>query len=393
MTTNISKRKFIQFAALTAVVGTASTLIGCDDSSSSEGKNSNAGTDSLDNTANPLMSPSSNEPLKVAFVYNKPIGDAGWTYAHDKGRLHIGNVFGDKIKTSYVENISDSNSERVFRNLVNAGNRLIFGTTHSYMEPMLRVASDYPDTYFEHCSGFKTATNMRVYDHRIYEAAYQAGIVAAYMSKTKVLGFIGSSPTVAVLRNVNSFALGAHSVDQEIKIKLVWTKDWYNPEEEAKLAQTLLNDGADVLLQNTDSPAVLRVAAISGHFAFGWGSDMEHYAPEAHLGSCVLNWGVYYEKAVNDVLNKTWKSDVNRWGTKEGLVAFIKLSDKVPSDAKQRILEIQENFKNGESYMFKGPIKDNLGNEKLAETLFSDDNWNNKAEFLIEGIEGTISSS
>lgn len=395
---DIGKRKFIQLATWSVVATASGLLMGCEESSSDSGQKERDAAPPNGSKPLTLVSdrgqtgPSSMVPLNVGFIYMGPVDDAGWTYAHDKGRQHIEKVFGDRIKTSYVESVDDrSDSERVIRSMVDDGKQLIFGTSLGYMDAMVRVASDHPDVYFEHCTGFKTAANLRIYDHRIYEAAYQAGIIAAYMSKSKILGFVGSFPIPEVLRNVNGFILGAHSVDPDIKVKLLWTKSWNAATKEVEMAETLLRDGADVLLQNTDSTAVLQAAAASEHYGFGWGSDMAQYAPEAHLGSCALNWGIYYEKAVNDVLNKNWKSEVNRWGTKEGLVEFIKLSENVPSDAKQRVLEIQEALKSGEYAIFKGPIKDNAGNEKLAEGLVADDNWNNKVDFLIEGVDGVIS--
>lgn len=398
--TDIGKRKFIRLATFSALTGASSMLIGCEDkaqenkttvaTSTPKGKESDK--ESVSNLAISEQNKTKAQPLKIGFVYIGPIGDGGWTYSHERGRQHIQNVFGDKIETTYVESVNAGpDSERVFRNMVDAGNQLIFGTTFGYMEYIERVALDHPDIYFEHCTGYKTGANLRVYDHRLYEAAYEAGIVAAYMSKSKVLGFVGTFPIAEVLRNVNGFTLGARSVEPDIKVKLVWTRSWYDPAKETEAANALLNGGADILLQNTDSSAVLQAAAKHNAHGFGWDSDMEHYAPKAHLGSCTLNWGTYYEKAVNDVLNKTWKTGVNRWGAKEGLIEFIKVSDATPSDAKQRIFETQEGLKNGSMAIFKGPINDNTGTQRLAEGQTANDNWNNKVNFLVEGIDGTIS--
>ena len=202
--------------------------------------------------------PAKPEPLKVAFAYVGPVGDAGWTFAHDNARKAIEAEFGDRIVTSFVENVPESaDAERVMRDLVGQGNKLIFGTTFGYMEPMLKVAADSKDVKFEHATGYKTADNMRTYDSRTYEGAYMAGVIAGSMTKSNTLGVVASIPIPEVIRNINSFTLGAQSVNPKVKTKVVWVNEWFNPPKETEAAQSLINGGADVLFQNTDSSAVL----------------------------------------------------------------------------------------------------------------------------------------
>lgn len=376
--TDMKKRTFLKLASFSALAG-AGTLI------SSYG--------GLNGKLSPIgeASASTNDPLKIGFVYIGPVGDGGWSYSHDQGRKYIESVFGNKIETSYVESVQEgSDAERVFRDLVDQGNELIFGCTFGYMESMLRVAADNPDIYFEHCTGYKTASNLRVYDHRLYEAAYQAGVAAAYLTKTNILGFVGTFPIPEVLRNANAFALGARSVNPDIKVKVVWVNSWYDPAREAEAANALMSSGADILLQNTDSSAVLQAVEKAGHLGFGWDSDMSQYAPQAHLGSCVLNWGVYYEKAVNDVLDRTWKTGTTRWGTKEGLVEFTHLSNKIAPEARTRLETVQAGLKAGTFNIFEGPIVDNTGKERLAAGAVGDTAWESNVNFLVEGIEGQV---
>ena len=249
--------------------------------------------------------PKKAEPLKVAFAYVGPVGDGGWTFAHDNGRKAVEKEFGDKVDAkTFVEKVPESaDAERVFRDLVGQGNKVIFGTTFGYMEPMLKVAGDNAGVKFEHATGYKTAPNMRTYDSRTYEGAYMAGVVAGKMTKTNTLGVVGSIPIPEVIRNINSFTLGAQSVNPKIKTKVVWVNEWFNPPKETEAATALINGGADVLMQNTDSSAVLQTAEKMGKRAFGWDSDMTAYGPKAHLGSAVINWGPYYIKAVRDVLD------------------------------------------------------------------------------------------
>lgn len=378
--TDMKKRTFLKLASFSALAG-AGTLISS--YGNLNGKLSPVG----------IASASTSDPLKIGFVYIGPVGDGGWSYSHDQGRKHIENVFGNKIETSYVESVQEgSDAERVFRDLVDQGNELIFGCTFGYMESMLRVAADNPDIHFEHCTGYKTASNLRVYDHRLYEAAYQAGVAAAYLTKTNILGFVGTFPIPEVLRNANAFALGARSVNPDIKVKVVWVNSWYDPAREAEAANALMSSGADILLQNTDSSAVLQAVEKAGRLGFGWDSDMSQYAPQAHLGSCVLNWGVYYEKAVNDVLDGTWKTGTTRWGTKEGLVEFAHLSDKIGPEARARLETVQAGLKAGTFNIFEGPIIDNTGKERLAAGAVGDTAWESSVNFLVEGIEGQVPS-
>jgi len=333
------------------------------------------------------------EPLKAAWIYVGPVGDAGWTFAHDLGRKHVEAKFGDRIKTSFVEKVPEGpDAERVIRDLVAQGNKLIFATSFGYGDPMEKVAKDHPDVYFEHATGYKTAPNLRVYEGRFYEDAYLAGVVAGKMTKTNILGFVASFPIPEVLRNINAYTLGAQSVNPKVKTKVVWVSSWFDPPKETEAAQSLLNGGADVLLQNTDSTAVLQAAEKNGKLAFGWDSDMSAFAPKAHLASCSLNWGVYYEKAINDVLDKTWKTEVTKWGIKEGANDFVKIADFVPEEVKKKVAEAKAALVAAPGAVFKGPILDNTGKEVLAKDVVADDKWKGEINFYVKGVEGKVPS-
>jgi simple sugar transport system substrate-binding protein len=331
------------------------------------------------------------EALKVGFIYVGPVGDAGWTFAHDNGRKHIEQKFGDKIKTTFVEKVPEgADAERVIRDLVSQGNKLIFATSFGFGDAMEKVAKDHPDVKFEHATGYKTSANLRVYEAKFYEDAYMAGVVAGSMTKTNTLGFVGSFPIPEVLRNINAFTLGARSVNPKVTTKVVWVNTWFDPPKESEAAQALINQKADVLLQNTDSTAVLQTAEKNGKYAFGWDSDMSAFATKAHLGSAIVNWGPYYEKAVNDVLNGTWKTADTKWGTKEGANDLIKIADVVPDSAKKRVDEIKGGLKAGTFAVFKGPIKDNTGKVVLEKDQVADDAWKGKINFYVEGVDGKI---
>ena len=374
-----TKRLLLQLAAL-ATVSSAALLAGC-------GKKEAAPAAPAAPAASAALAKA--EPLKLGFIYVGPVGDAGWTFAHDTGRKAIEAKFGDKIKTSFVEKVPEGpDAERVIRDLVAQGNKVIFATSFGYGDAMEKVAKDHPDVYFEHATGYKTGPNLRVYEGRFYEDAYLAGIVAGKMTKSNTLGFVGSFPIPEVMRNLNAYLLGAQSVNPKAKLKIVWVSSWFDPPKETEAATTLLNGGADVLLQNTDSSAVLQAAEKAGKYAFGWDSDMSAYAPKAHLGSAVLNWAPYYEKVVNDVMNKTWKTEDTKWGTKEGMNDFVKMADVVPDDVKKMVEAAKAGIKDGTLAVFKGPLVDNTGKEVLAKGVVADDAWNSKVNFFLKGVEG-----
>jgi simple sugar transport system substrate-binding protein len=331
------------------------------------------------------------EPLKVGFVYVGPVGDAGWTFAHDLGRRHIEQKFGDRIRTSFVEKVPEGpDAERVIRDLVAQGNRLIFATSFGFGDAMEKVARDHPEVFFEHATGYRTAPNLRVYEGRFYEDAFMAGVLAGRMTKSNVLGFVASFPIPEVLRNINAYTLGAQSVNPKVTTRVVWVNTWFDPPKESEAAQSLINAGADVLLQNTDSTAVLQTAEKNGKYAFGWDSDMSAFAPKAHLASCVLTWGPYYEKAVNDVLGKTWTTGSTKWGTKEGMNDFVKIADFVPAEARAEVEKVKADLKAGTLAVFRGPIVDSTGKEVLAKDAVADDAWKGAIDFYVKGVEGKV---
>lgn len=335
--------------------------------------------------------PAKAEPLKVAFAYVGPVGDGGWTFAHDNARKAIEKEFGDKIVTSFVENVPEAaDAERVFRDLVGQGNKLIFGTTFGYMEPMLKVAPEAKDVKFEHATGYKTAENLRTYDSRTYEGAYMAGIIAGAMTKTNTLGIVGSVPIPEVVRNINSFTLGAQSVNPKVKTKVVWVNKWFDPPKETEAAQSLLNGGADVLFQNTDSSAVLKTAGKAGKYAFGWDSDMSAYSPEAHLASAIINWAPYYTKATRDALEGTWTTGAVWWGVKEGAIDIVSISDKVPAEIKTKVETVKAGLKDGSFVIWKGPIVGQDGKELVKNGETADDKFLGGINFYVKGVEGKV---
>jgi len=331
------------------------------------------------------------EPLKIAFAYVGPVGDGGWTFAHDNARKALEKEFGDKIATSFVENVPESaDAERVIRDMASQGNKVIFGTTFGYMETMLKLAPEFKDVKFEHATGYKTADNMRTYDSRTYEGAYMNGVIAGSMTKSNVIGVVASVPIPEVIRNINSFTMGAQSVNPKIKTKVVWVNEWFNPPKETEAATSLINAGADVLMQNTDSPAVLKTAEEKGKRAFGWDSDMTAYGPKAHLASAVINWAPYYIKATKDALEGTWTTGGVWWGVKEGAIDVVSIADDVPAETKAKVDAIKAGLKDGSFSIWKGPLVDNTGKTILKKDEVADDKFLSGVKFYVKGVDGKV---
>ena len=383
--TDQHKRSILKLAALAAA---ASALVAC-------GKKDEPAPTAASPAPAPAAAsapaPAKADPLKIAFAYVGPVGDGGWTFAHDNARKALEKEYGDKIVTSFVESVPESaDAERVIRDMAGQGNKLIFGTTFGYMEPMLKVAADHKDVKFEHATGYKTAENMRTYDSRTYEGAYMAGVIAGRMTKSNTLGVVASIPIPEVIRNINSFTLGAQSSNPNIKTKVVWVNEWFNPPKETEAATALINGGADILFQNTDSSAVLQTAEKMGKRGFGWDSDMTAYGPKAHLGSAIINWAPYYIKTVGEVLDGKWATGQTWWGVKEGAIDLVSLAADVPEEAKKALDDVKAGLKAGSYNIWKGPISDNTGKEVLAKDAVADDKFLGGINFFVKGVEGKV---
>ena len=377
----LHKRTVLKMVALSAV--SVATLAAC-------GKKEEAAPAPAAAPAAPA--PANAEPLKVGFVYVSPIGDGGWTFQHDLGRKAIQEKFGDKIVTSFVESVAEGpDAERVMRDMAAQGNKLVFATSFGYQEFVQKLAPELPGVNFQHATGYKQAVNSATYDAKTFEGAYMAGIVAGGMTKTKTIGVVASVPIPEVVRNINSFVLGAQSVDPSIKAKVVWVNSWFSPPQEAEAATSLINGGVDVMYQNTNSPAVLKTAEERGVYAFGKDGDMSAYAPKAHLGSAVINWAPYYTKVVQDALDGKVENGQNFWwGVKEGAMDLVKISDDVPQNIKDKVAEVRQGLKDGTFQIWKGPLKDNTGKELLADGQVADMPFITSIKFYVQGVEGTV---
>src|SRR4051795_8549799 len=310
-----------------------------------------------------LSGASAADKLKVGFIYLGPVGDLGWTYQHDLARLAMVKEFGDKVETTFLENVSEGpDAERSIEQLVRAGNKLIFTTSFGYMDPTLKVAKKYPNVHFEHATGFKKDKNMAIYNGRFYEGRYIQGVIAGKMSKAGVLGYIGSFPIPEGIMGINATIIGAQTINPNIKVKIICANTWFDPGKEADAAKALIDQGADIIMQHTDSPAAMQVASERGKLAFGQDSEMIKFGPKSQLTSIMDNWGPYYVARVKAELDGTWKSE-DTWGGLETKMFAMAPYTNMPDDVKKIAEDAQAAITSGKLHPFKCPIIGQDGKE------------------------------
>ncbi len=325
--------------------------------------------------------------LQVGFVYVSPVGDAGWSYAHDQARLAVEAM--DGVKTSFVEAVAEGpDSERVMLNMARKGFDLIFATSFGYMDPMLKVAQQFPDTVFMHCSGFKTADNMGNYFGRMYQARYLSGMVAGAMTSSNTLGYVAAFPIPEVIRGINAFTLGAKAMNPDVTVRVVWTKTWYDPATEKEAAKSLLDVGADVIAQHQDSPGPQEAAQEKGVYSIGYNTDMSQFAPKAHLTAPIWNWAPFYVETVSSVMDGTWQSASVWPGLAEGIVDLAPISEVVPQEIRDQVMAKKAAIIAGEE-IFVGPLLDQKGEERVAAGAAMTDEEMLGMTWFVQGVIGT----
>ena len=328
------------------------------------------------------------EKVKIGFIFLGPIGDYGWTWAHNKGREAIDAALGDKVETVYVENVAeDASAIPVLRDLAQQGCKLIFTTSYGYMDQTIQVASEFPDVKFEHCTGFKRAANVSTYNSKFHEGRAVLGTIAGKMSKSGTLGYLGSYKVPEVVLGVNAFALSAQKQNPNAKVKLVLIDSWFDPPKEAAATETLINLGCDIVTTHTDSPGPLQILEQKGLHGFGQGADMSAFAPNAHLTAIEDIWGPYYVERTKAILDGTWASADTWDGMKEGTVVISPYNKAVPADVAALADAVQAGWKDGTYDIFTGPIYDQDGKlrvkdgEKMALADLATIDW------FVKGVE------
>ncbi|MBL8968700.1 MAG: BMP family ABC transporter substrate-binding protein [Spirochaetaceae bacterium] len=328
---------------------------------------------------------------KVAFVYIGPPGDLGWTYEHDRGRKAAVEAFGDKLQTAYMENIPEGpDAARIIRQYAQEGYDMIFATSFGYMDPMLEVAKEFPNTKFEHCSGYKTNANMSTYFGRIEEARYLSGIIAGKATTSNKIGFVAAFPIPEVVRGINGFTLGVRSVNPKAEVRVVWTNTWYDPVKEREAAVALLDAGCDVIAQHQDTVEPQKAAQERGKLSIGYDSDMGKFVGDSVLASPMWNWAVYYKDVIEKGMNGTWKSEQYWKGLSSGVVALSDMSAKVPEDVKKLVNETKDKIASGSLNIFAGPIADQGGKivVKAGEAVADDKQLS--MDWFVQGVVGKV---
>ena len=331
------------------------------------------------------------EPAKIGFVYVSPIGDAGWTYQHDQGRLQMEKALAGKVSSRVVENVQEGpDAERVIREFASSGSKVVFATSFGYMNATEKVSKQFPNVTFLHATGYKSGKNFGNYNARFYEGRYINGVIAGKMSKSNILGYVGAFPIPEVLQGINAFAMGARSVNPKAEVRVIWANSWYDPGKEREAAMTLIAQGADIVTHHTDSTATVQAAEEKGVYAFGYHSDMSKYGKKAHLTATTHQWGDFYTKTMNEVLAGTWKPN-NLWGGfKDGMIKLAPLNPAIPKDVQAMVADLEGKLKAGTFHPFTGPIIDQDGKEILAKGKTLSDDEMNKMGYYVQGVASKL---
>jgi len=331
------------------------------------------------------------EPTKVGFVYVGPVGDSGWTFQHDLGRKQMEAALKGKVVTSFVESVPEgADSERVIRQMAQNGTKVIFATSFGYMNPALNVAKSFPNTVFMHATGYKTAANLGQYNGRFYEGRYLNGVVAGKLTKTNVVGYVGSYPIPEVVMAINAFTQGMRSVNPKAEMRVVWVNSWFDPGKEREAALSLIAQGADVLSHETDSAATNQAAEEKGVKVFCYNTDELKYAPKAQIGGIIITWGDYYTQVVSDVLAGKWKSGHVWGGLKDGFIKMAPMGASVPKDVQDLAKKLEAQIVAGKLHPFTGPLVDQDGKVRLPAGQTISDHDLEKMDYFVKGVASKL---
>ncbi len=325
------------------------------------------------------------EPFQVAFVYVAPIGDLGWTWAHDQGRLAIEEEFGDAVETTYIENVPEGpESARVIRDFAQKGYDLIFTTSFGYMDYTVEVAQEFPETWFVHISGYKTADNLSTVFGRMEIPRYLSGVVAGEATESNQIGFVAAFPIPEVIRGINAFTLGARAVNPDAEVSVVYTNTWFGPPEEREAAQALLDQGADVIAQHQDTTEPQKAAQEAGAVSIGYDSDMSAIVGDSVLTSPVWDWGPKYIEIVRQVMEGTYQTE-SYYGS--DIVALAPLSAQVDARIVDMVEAQDAAIRDGTADVFCGPITSNTGVLVVAEGNCLTDEELLSMDWYVEGVQ------
>ena len=335
-------------------------------------------------------------PLKIAWMYPGPHNDGGWSQAHERGRLLVQKTFGDKVETTYKENIfSNAQAPQIVAGLAREGYTMLFGCTFGMFENGVngQLYSKYPDIKFEQATGLQIKQNQSEYFGAGEDTIYLSGMAAGAASKKGLIGYIVPYGIPEVVRHINAFTLGAQATHPGARVKLIWTNAWFSPPKETAAAQALIAAGVDVIGQNVDSPAAGVVAEAKGIPWVGYDANARKSAPKQWLTAATYNWGPYYVKRVQALLNGTWKPGFYYGTIKDGFTGLAPYGPKVSAKTKAQIAAKRKAIVSGKFNVFQGPIYDQSGKLKvkpgqklrLIQDLYT-------MQWLVKGVVGKVSS-
>lgn len=363
-----------KLVVLMLVMALAFTMIACDNNTA----NNEAGGEEAGKTE-----------MTVGFIYVGPIGDGGWTFAHDQGRLYLEEELG--VKTIYKESVPETQEvETEIRNMIDQGAEVIFATSFGYMDYVKKVSADYPEVTFFHCSGYESTENMANYFGRMYEPRYLSGIVAGMKTETNKLGYVAAFPIPEVIRGINAFTLGAQSVNPDVEVEVVWTYTWYDPASEKEAAVALLDGGADVIAQHQDTAGPQQAAEEKDAFSIGYNTDMKDMAPKAYMTAPIWNWGPYYVEQVQKVMDGSFETHAYWGGMDADTVRLAELTGLAPEGAQAKIDEAKAKILDGSLHVFAGPIKNQAGEVVVPEGETMSDGDMLGIMWFVEGVIGNI---
>lgn len=339
----------------------------------------------------PLAAQAQDEPFKVGFVYVGPVGDHGWSYQHDQGRQALEAHFDGAVETTFVEGVNEgADAERVIRQLASSGHDMIFATSFGFMNAAAKVAEEFPDVIFEHATGYKRADNLATYLSTTYQGRYVSGFLAGHVSQTGKVGYIASFPIPEVIRDINAVKLGLDAARDDAEIVVIWVNTWYDPAKEADAARVMIDQGVDVIIQHTDSPAAMQVAEERGVFAVGQASDMSRFGPNAHLTAVIDDWAPYYIERVQAAMDGTWQSHDHWGGMQDGMIKLAAINPAVPEAVAAQALAIRDSIADSSFHPFTGPLKNQEGEVMVPEGKVMSNEELAQMDWYIEGIEGTL---
>lgn len=355
--------------------------------------------------------------IKAGFIYVGPVGDYGWSHAHDVGRKYVESKL-DWLETVYVESVAEGDAARIIdRLVVEEKCDVVFTTSFGYMDDTVAAGAKHPDRLFMHCSGFKNSENVGTYFSELYQMYYLNGLMAGALTKSDKVGYVGAFPIPEVVRHINAYALGVKDANPSARVHVRWIFSWYDPAKAREAAEALVADGIDALAFTEDSPAVIEVGQEHMEkgdtvYTFSHYSPMEAFGPDSAVSGQLVDWGVMYERILNDIYNDTWSNEDLWWLAKEKAALlggsldheinpkFVDDLKAVPVSAPDLgtisvydlVMKRYDQMKQGRDVFdpFVGPISDNKGTVRIKDGAMGSKSELLSIDYYVDNVVGDV---